>query len=79
MWHSHPHTAYLAHVVGTIIKVLSAVDTRPAESALAFIISVVVDAGCSIFTRIKLLGAKGNFLFTKLPCEASWTGAGVRV
>lgn len=71
--------AHLTHVVGTVIKVLSTVVTRPAKDALAFISCVMVDAGCPILTGIELLSAEGNFLFTELSCEASWTSARVRV
>lgn len=64
-------------MVGTVIKVLGAVATRPAKGALAFIVSVMVDAGCPIFTRVKLLSAERNLPFTKLSCEAGRTGTGV--
>ena len=69
--------AHLTHMVGTIIKVLSAVATRPADGALAFIAGAMVDASCSILTRIELLGAESNLSLTKLSCVASWTRAGI--
>lgn len=66
-------------MVGTIVKVLSAVAARPAEGALALIVGAVVDTSCSVLTRIELLGAEGNLSLTKLSCVTSWTCARVGV